>query len=329
MKLAFLLLLAANLAVFAWQYGAFGLMPDSGREPERVNRQIEAERIRVLTPADVQKVRAKVRDLPNANAGAPATAAASSAANNAPNSAANNTANNTANSAANGAANSAANGANSAAANNAPVAAAGGDSGAGPALPLPSSAPSSPNVMGAASGAGADQPSDAGANKNGTTPMAMLAGAACVELGDLSNEARTRAQPRLAQLKLGDRISERSVDLPGWFMVYIPPAKSRFDMDARADDLKKRGVKDMLLIADSSPMRFGISLGSFRDPELARRHLAMLEKRGVKDARIADSPTTIAATRYQIRNVDAALAQQLTAIQKDFPQTHLAPCGSG
>ncbi len=112
-------------------------------------------------------------------------------------------------------------------------------------------------------------------------------------------------------------------------MVYVRPAKSRQDMDARADDLKKRGVKDMLLIADSSPMRFGISLGSFRDPELARRHLAMLEKRGIKDARIADSPPAISATRYQIRNVDAALAQQLIAIQKDFPQSRLAPCGSG
>jgi len=312
MKLVFLLLLAANLAVFAWQYGAFGLMPDSGREPERVNRQIEAERIRVLTRADVQKVRAKVRDLPSAS-GAPATTAAGSAAN----------------IAASSAPNSAANSASPTVATNATAAPTGSDSGAGPALPLPASAPSSLNAAGAATNAGAEIPPDAGANKSGAAPAAMLAGAACVELGDLGNEARARVQPRLGQLKLGDRISEQSVDLPGWYMVYIPPAKSRSDMDARADDLKKRGVKDMLLIADSSPMRFGISLGSFRDPELARRHLATLEKRGVKDARIADAPSTISATRYQIRNVDAALAQQLTAIQKDFPQTRLAPCGSG
>lgn len=37
MKLLFLVLLLANLAVLAWQQGVFGRMPESGREPERVN----------------------------------------------------------------------------------------------------------------------------------------------------------------------------------------------------------------------------------------------------------------------------------------------------
>ncbi|MGH6609868.1 MAG: sporulation protein [Burkholderiaceae bacterium] len=57
MKLAFLILVLLNLALFAWQQGAFGRFAESGREPERVARQIEAERFRVLNEQEVQKLK--------------------------------------------------------------------------------------------------------------------------------------------------------------------------------------------------------------------------------------------------------------------------------
>ena len=57
MKLAFLILVLANLALLAWQQGVFGRYADSGREPERVGRQIEAERFRVLSEKEVQRLR--------------------------------------------------------------------------------------------------------------------------------------------------------------------------------------------------------------------------------------------------------------------------------
>ena len=57
MKLAFLIFSLLNLALFAWQQGAFGRVGESGREPERLARQIEAERFRVLSEKEVQKLR--------------------------------------------------------------------------------------------------------------------------------------------------------------------------------------------------------------------------------------------------------------------------------
>jgi hypothetical protein len=57
MKLAFLVLILLNLALFAWQQGAFGRVGESGREPERVARQIQPERFRVLSEKEVQKLR--------------------------------------------------------------------------------------------------------------------------------------------------------------------------------------------------------------------------------------------------------------------------------
>jgi hypothetical protein len=57
MKLAFLILLLLNLALLAWQLGAFGRFAESGREPERVSRQIQPERFRVLSEKEVQRLR--------------------------------------------------------------------------------------------------------------------------------------------------------------------------------------------------------------------------------------------------------------------------------
>ncbi len=233
MKLAFLLLLAVNLAVFAWQRGAFGTLPESGREPERVARQIEPERIRVLTPDQAQALRDKAKA--------------------------------------------------------APAAAAAGTDAAGAALDL-------------------------------------AAGAACVEFGDFSEAQAARVKPALDALAPGERLSAREVEAPGWFMVYIPPYKTRAEADRMAGQLRELGVKEFLVVGDNSPMRFGIALGSFRDQELANRHLADLQKRGVKNARVADRPSTVPATRYTLRGLDAAGAAALQALQKDFPAAKLGAC---
>lgn len=228
MRPVFFVLLLISLALYAWQHGALGGLPDSGREPERAARQIEPERVRVLTHEDVKRLREKVKDVPALLA-----------------------------------------------------------------------------------------------SQN------LVAGQGCVEFGDFSSDLAGRAAPLLGALNLGERMTSRAVDLPGWYMVFIPPAKTRADVDRRADELKKRGVKEMLVIADNSPMRFGISLGSFRDRELAAKHRADLDKRGVKDARVADTPSSIPGVRFQIKGVDAALAQQLAAMQREFPTTKISPCGAG
>jgi hypothetical protein len=68
MKLAFLILLLLNLALLAGQQGVFGRVGESGREPERVARQIEAERFRVLSEKEVQKLRERARQVKSGGA---------------------------------------------------------------------------------------------------------------------------------------------------------------------------------------------------------------------------------------------------------------------
>jgi hypothetical protein len=235
MKLVFLFLLLINVALFAWQQGAFGRFAESGREPERMARQIEPERIRVLSEKNVQELRER------ANQARAATAAAAPPA---------------------------------------PAA---------PDLSLPQ---------------------------------------ACVEFGDFLGDDVARVETALLKLGLGSRQTARPVEVPGWYQVYVPPYKTRAEADRAAAELGKRGIKDLLVLPDG-PLRLGISLGSFRDPELAKSHAASMEKLGVKNVRVADKPAAVTATRYQLRELDAGAAQQLAAIKKEFPAQTLRPCSSG
>lgn len=237
MKLLFLLLVAVNLALFAWQQGAFGTLPDAGREPERVARQVEPERIRVLTAEQAQQMRDAAK-----KAAAPPAPAPEAAANGAPD---------------------------------------------------------------------------------------LAAGADCVAFGDFSEAQVARVRPRLEALGVAGRIEARSVEAAGWYLVYVPPFKTRAEADRAAAQLRELGVREFMVIADNTPMRFGIALGSFRDQELANRHLADLQKRGVKNARVADRPSTVQATRFLIRGVDPTLGAALQALQKDFSTARLSACGPG
>ncbi len=236
MKLAFLFLLLVNVALFAWQQGVFGRYAESGREPERIARQIEPDRIRVLSEKDVQVLRERASQ---ARASATVASAPSTAA----------------------------------------------------------------------------------------APDLSVA-QACVEFGDFLAADVTRVETALVKLGLGSRQTTRSVDMPGWYLVYVPPFKTRVEADRAATDFTKRGVKDLLVLTDG-PLRLGISLGSFKDPELAKAHVAALDKLGVKNARVADKPTSVSATRYQLRELDAGTAQQLAAIRKEFPAQSVRPCGNG
>jgi hypothetical protein len=230
MKLAFLLLVLANVALYAWQHGAFGRFAESGREPERIARQIEPDRVRVLSEASVQQLRDRA---------AQAKAAAA------------------------------------------------------PAPPAP------PDL---------------------TQPQT------CVEFGDFAGADVARVETALVKLGLGARQTARPVEVPGWYLVYLPPYKTRAEADRAAQDVARRGVKDWFVLGDG-PLKWGISLGSFRDPELAKAHAAALDKQGVKGVRVADKPTAMTATRYQLRELDAATAQQLDAIRKEFPAQSVRACG--
>jgi hypothetical protein len=232
----FLVLLALNLALFGWVRGLYG-DTSPGREPLRLEQQIAADRIHVLTEAEVKDAERRAADA-KASASAAAAAAAASAA-----------------------------------------------------------------------------------------AAAESVAAACIEIGEFTGEGQlVRLRERLAGLKLTDRASEETRDRPGWYVVYLPPEKSAADAEARAEELRGQGLRDVLVYREEGALRYAVGLGSFRDRDAARKQVALLERRGIRGARVAENPTTVRTTRVLIRGAEPAVVKRLLELQKEFPQQRVQPC---
>jgi len=165
--------------------------------------------------------------------------------------------------------------------------------------------------------------------KASPAPAAALAPdttVACVEIGEFANDAQlARLRDRLATLKLTDRVSEQTRDRPGWYLVYLPAERTFADAEQRTEQLRAQGLQDLLVFKEGT-LRFAIGIGSFRDRDLARKQVVLLDRRGIKGARITDNPTTVRSTRVLIRGADAAAVRQLEDAAKDFPQQKVQPC---
>lgn len=159
-------------------------------------------------------------------------------------------------------------------------------------------------------------------------PVASDSPAACVEIGEFVSDAQlARLRERLAALRLTDRASEQTRDRPGWYLVYLPSERTLSDAEQRAEQLRTQGMQDLLVYKEGA-LRYAIGIGSFRDRDLARKEVALLERRGVKGARVTDNPSTVRSTRVLIRGADATAVRQLQDAAKDFPQQKIQPCAS-
>jgi hypothetical protein len=158
-------------------------------------------------------------------------------------------------------------------------------------------------------------------------PVLAESETSCVEIGEFVAEAQlARLREKLAAFGLTDRASEETRERPGWYLVYLPPERSAREAEARAEQLRAEGLRDLLVFKEEGPLRYAIGLGSFRDRELARKQAALLERRGIKGARAADNATTVKITRVRIRGADAASVKRVQELQRDFPQQKVQAC---
>ena len=234
MRRVFFGLLLLNMVLFGWLHGVFGDHL-GGREPFRLEKQIAADRIRVLTDEEAKQVEKRARDQ---KAAAAASAAAAAAA------------------------------------------------------------------------------------------QAQEASTACVQIGEFASETElARLHDRLVALRLSDRASAQTRERPGWYLVYLPPEKTLAAAEERERELRAQGLQDLLVVREGG-LRYAIGVGSFRDRDLARKQVALLDKRGVPGARISEAPTTAQSTRVLIRGADLAALRQLEeVVRKEFPQQKVQPCG--
>lgn len=148
----------------------------------------------------------------------------------------------------------------------------------------------------------------------------------CAEAGNFSPDEAKRFSAQLAPLSLGDRVAQRAIQEVASHMVYIPPQVDKEGAEKKADQLRQLGIEDFFIIQDNSPLRWGISLGVFKQEEAARTHLASLSKKGVRSARIGQRSVTSSMTAFQMRDIDTKTKTELEKIMAGFPKQSVREC---
>jgi hypothetical protein len=164
---------------------------------------------------------------------------------------------------------------------------------------------------------------------NGQAPGSPRAApAACMEWGILAGPAVARAETALADLALpADRLS-RVVTDAGGFWVYMPPLKTKAEVDRKVAELKGFGVTEFFVVQEPGQWRNAISLGIFRTEDAAQGFLEQMRKRGVRSAVMTRRENFLKQVAFYVREPGEEIVARLTLIQQDFPGTELkaGPC---
>ena len=157
---------------------------------------------------------------------------------------------------------------------------------------------------------------------------ASAAPAACLEWGIFAGPGVVRAEAALARLGLAPDRVERAVTDAGGYWVYMPPLKSRAEVDRKVGELKALGVTEFFVVQDAGQWRNAISLGIFRTDEAAQAFLARLKERGVRSAIAARRENFLKQIAFYVREPGEATVARLTLIQQEFPGSELkaGPC---
>jgi SPOR domain len=145
----------------------------------------------------------------------------------------------------------------------------------------------------------------------------------CIEWGSFGAAELPRAQAALNVLALGERVRGIEVGVSTSYWVYVPPLKSKSDMDRKATQLKERGVTDYLPILEVGRWRYAISLGVFRDEDGAKKHLASLRGKGVRSAQVGEREQRAVQTAFIVKDPTESQSAQLVILKAEYPGSDL------
>lgn len=117
--------------------------------------------------------------------------------------------------------------------------------------------------------------------------------------------------------------TRRAEDISSYW-VYLPP--STVDVQKRLADLRARGVTDVYPMPDGT-WKGAISLGLFRQEELAVGLQRSISDRGVKGVRVAPRGPSPGRMTLQVRPVPNAVPIELAKLRTTFPEAASRPCG--
>lgn len=153
--------------------------------------------------------------------------------------------------------------------------------------------------------------------------------ASCAEWGEFSGDDLARAQQVLSTMKLGEKLSQRSVEHDHGYWVYIPPVKKRADVERKIAQLKEHQVKDYFVVQEKGKWLNAISLGVFKGRDAAQRYLATLRSKGIRTAKVGERASRLKFTVFILKGLDAGATAKLKSLQQSFPDSVLKVLACG
>ena len=190
-------------------------------------------------------------------------------------------------------------------------------------------APDRIRLLKAAGQAPADKPKAPGKAIPPAPPRSAAAlPVACLEWGVFAGPDVARAEAALVRLELPDGQIDRALADAGGYWVYMPPLKTKPEIDRKIGELKALGVTEFFVVQDAGKWRNAISLGIFRTDEAAQAFLAKLKERGVRSAVAARRENFLKQVAFYVREPGEATVARLTLIQQEFPGSEIkaGPC---
>lgn len=145
---------------------------------------------------------------------------------------------------------------------------------------------------------------------------------ACLEWGEFSGADLARASKALAALNLGSKMAQRQVEYASGYWAYIPPPKTRAEIERKVAVLKARGV-DHFVVQESGKWHNAISLGVFKTGEAAHKFLDSLKEKSIKTVLVGERKSKLTFTVFVLKELDAGENEKAKALQAEFSGSEL------
>ncbi len=144
----------------------------------------------------------------------------------------------------------------------------------------------------------------------------------CYEWGSFSTANLARARDTVTRLELTATPVEKSAQEAARYWVYIPQSPTLAAAQTRMQQLRRQGVEESFVVFEPQ-WRYAISLGVFKDEQLAAKLLEELKKKGVVSAVKGVRNQEQGQTSLLISNMSLDKVVEIDKLKPDFPGSEL------
>lgn len=153
-------------------------------------------------------------------------------------------------------------------------------------------------------------------------PMVQPVQYACYDWGTFSRAKLASARSYLNRYALDVTVRQQSAEESTRYWIYIPSLRNAAAAQAKIEELKALGVEEMYVIQDQQS-RNAISLGVFKDEQLATKLLEDLKSKGVVSAVKGVRNQEQGRASLYISNMSSELVPEIEKLQPDYPGSEL------